>query len=57
MAAERGAFDLGAVILGLSEKLVRRHPHVFSQSEARDTESVLTQWEAVSYTHLRAHET
>ncbi len=47
MAAERGAFDLGSVILGLSEKLVRRHPHVFGQSEARDSESVLRQWEEI----------
>ncbi len=47
IASERGAFDLTEVMLSLCEKLVRRHPHVFEKSEARDKESVLTQWEEI----------
>ncbi|MGH2955181.1 MAG: MazG nucleotide pyrophosphohydrolase domain-containing protein [Solirubrobacterales bacterium] len=33
---ERGAGDLSAVAEGMSAKLIRRHPHVFEESEARD---------------------
>ena len=33
---ERGAGDLGAVAEGMIAKLIRRHPHVFEESEARD---------------------
>src|SRR5476649_262324 len=29
MAEEQGAFDFGAVVQAITEKLVRRHPHVF----------------------------
>jgi ATP diphosphatase len=31
MAQERGAFDFGAVVQAITEKLIRRHPHVFGQ--------------------------
>ena len=34
---ERGAGDLGRVADGCAEKLVRRHPHVFGETEARET--------------------
>ena len=33
---ERGAGDLATVAEGMAEKLVRRHPHVFEESEARE---------------------
>jgi uncharacterized protein YabN with tetrapyrrole methylase and pyrophosphatase domain len=33
---ERGAGDLATVAEGMSAKLVRRHPHVFEESEARE---------------------
>jgi ATP diphosphatase len=31
MAQEQGAFDFGAVVQAITEKLIRRHPHVFGQ--------------------------
>src|ERR1700689_1023489 len=31
MAEERSAFDFGYVVAAITEKLVRRHPHVFGQ--------------------------
>ncbi len=31
MAEEAGAFDLGAVIAGICDKMIRRHPHVFGE--------------------------
>ncbi len=47
MASERGVFDLNDVAAELSEKLIRRHPHVFALSEVDDTEGVLNQWDAI----------
>jgi MazG family protein len=50
LAAEDGAFDLDEVARGISEKLVRRHPHVFGDSAAEGTEAVLKQWDEIKRT-------
>jgi ATP diphosphatase len=34
MAQEQGAFDFGDVVQGITEKLIRRHPHVFGQDSS-----------------------
>jgi len=47
IARESGRFDIEEVIEQVSEKLIRRHPHVFGTSEARDAGAVLKQWEAI----------
>ncbi len=47
IASESGAFDLDAVATAISEKLVRRHPHVFAESAVADTQGVLRQWEEI----------
>src|SRR5207237_577585 len=47
IACETGRFDIEQVIGHVSEKLIRRHPHVFGTSEARDAGAVLKQWEAI----------
>jgi MazG family protein len=47
MAREAGTFDINQVVTEVSDKLVRRHPHVFAESDARDTGAVLKQWEAI----------
>ena len=47
IARETGRFDIEQVIEHVSEKLIRRHPHVFGTSEARDAGAVLKQWEAI----------
>ncbi len=47
LATERGAFTLEDAARQTCEKLIRRHPHVFAQSEAGDTRSVLRQWEQI----------
>jgi MazG family protein len=41
---QEGRFDLSDVVSGISEKLVRRHPHVFGPSEAGDAEQALASW-------------
>ncbi len=47
IASEAGQFGIDDVIEGVSEKLIRRHPHVFASSTARDSGAVLKQWEAI----------
>ena len=44
---ERGAGDLAHVARGVHEKLVRRHPHVFGDVEARTADRVLSNWERI----------
>ncbi len=43
---EKGTFTLDDVISDITEKLIRRHPHVFADVEADDPESALDAWEA-----------
>src|SRR5215472_14968916 len=47
IARESDRFDINAVLKDVIEKLVRRHPHVFGKSDARDSGAVLKQWEAI----------
>jgi MazG family protein len=47
LAEEAGRFNLDDVARGISEKLVRRHPHVFAQSEAATSDAVLQQWDEI----------
>ena len=47
LADEAGRFNLDDVARGISDKLVRRHPHVFAQSAAATAEAVLEQWDAI----------
>jgi MazG family protein len=47
IANESGRFDINAVLKDVTEKLIRRHPHVFGNSDARDSGAVLKQWESI----------
>jgi tetrapyrrole methylase family protein/MazG family protein len=45
IAEEAGEFTMTDVIRGLSEKLVRRHPHVFGEVELETADQVNRQWD------------
>jgi tetrapyrrole methylase family protein/MazG family protein len=47
LAAERDEFDINAVIDAVTSKMIRRHPHVFSDVQADDVATVLTNWELI----------
>jgi NTP pyrophosphatase (non-canonical NTP hydrolase) len=47
LAEEAGRFNLEDVARGISDKLVRRHPHVFATSEATTPDAVLQQWDEI----------
>ena len=50
IASENGQFGIADVIEGISEKLVRRHPHVFSDARASTPDAVSLQWEHIKRT-------
>jgi tetrapyrrole methylase family protein/MazG family protein len=47
IAAENGWFDMDAVCEGISEKMIRRHPHVFADRQVADSAEVLRNWEDI----------
>jgi ATP diphosphatase len=47
MAEEQGRFDFGDVVEAITEKLVRRHPHVFGTAGNLSEEEVSNLWERI----------
>jgi len=47
IASEEGSFTINSVAEGIAGKMIRRHPHVFGSTEARDSTEVLRQWEKI----------
>jgi nucleoside triphosphate diphosphatase len=47
MAQEQGAFDFGDVVHTLTEKLIRRHPHVFGDARGLSAEAVEGLWDQI----------
>ena len=47
IAEERGAFTIDDVLETLSNKLIRRHPHVFGEQEIRTSEEQVANWEKI----------
>lgn len=47
MASEMGAFTYDDVVEALSDKLIRRHPHVFGENKTRDEKEIKALWENI----------
>lgn len=47
IAREAGRFDIGDVVMTISEKLKRRHPHVFGGPRLKTPAAVRRQWESI----------
>jgi tetrapyrrole methylase family protein/MazG family protein/ATP diphosphatase len=47
MAEEAGAFCFDDVTSGISEKMIRRHPHVFGDANARTADEQTVAWEEI----------
>ena len=47
IAEQQGRFSMADVAQGIHDKLVRRHPHVFGDVSAEDTDTVLANWDAI----------
>ncbi|MGI9202423.1 MAG: nucleoside triphosphate pyrophosphohydrolase [Woeseiaceae bacterium] len=57
MAAERGHFDFEAVGSAISEKMIRRHPHVFGTEQEREEGPVPGAWEQIKAAERAAKQT
>ncbi|WP_035797644.1 MazG family protein [Butyrivibrio sp. MB2005] len=47
IAEEEGIFTMDDVAKGITEKLIRRHPHVFGDVEVADSKEVLKNWDEI----------
>jgi XTP/dITP diphosphohydrolase/tetrapyrrole methylase family protein/MazG family protein len=47
LGTETGSFDFDSICEGISNKLIRRHPHVFGDASAETSEEVLRQWDQI----------
>ena len=47
IASEQERFNFDQVAAGITEKLIRRHPHVFGDASCSTTEEVLVRWEQI----------
>ncbi|MBC7991043.1 MAG: nucleoside triphosphate pyrophosphohydrolase, partial [Luteimonas sp.] len=45
MAQEQGAFAFGDVVAAISDKMTRRHPHVFADAQVADAASQTAAWD------------
>src|SRR5258705_13323491 len=54
VAHKQGDFSITDVTNAIHEKMVRRHPHVFADTNAADTATVLRNWEAMKQEERRA---
>ncbi len=57
LAAEADVFDLADVQASIAAKIVRRHPHVFGEAEARTAADVTRQWERIKADERAAADT
>ncbi|MFC3879650.1 nucleoside triphosphate pyrophosphohydrolase [Algoriphagus namhaensis] len=47
IGSEEGNFDMASLTNALCEKLIRRHPHIYGDTEAKDEEAVKQNWEKI----------
>ena len=47
MASEQGLFDFHDICAAISDKLERRHPHIFGEASAGNSTEVLARWEQI----------
>ena len=49
LAKERGVFNFDKVARRITEKLIRRHPHVFGTTKVKDVDEVWANWEKIKH--------
>ena len=54
IASEEGRFTVSDVIREIHDKMIRRHPHVFGEANAKDSKEVLRNWEQIKAEERRA---
>src|SRR2546423_1282067 len=56
IAREEGRFTVAEVIREIHDKMIRRHPHVFGKTRAKDSTEVLRNWEQIKAEESRAND-
>ena len=56
LAEEQGAFDFGDVADGVTKKMIRRHPHVFGDEQARTAGKATGAWATETWDNIKAEE-
>ena len=56
IAGEEGRFTIAEVIREIHDKMIRRHPHVFGKTRAKDSAEVLRNWEQIKAEERRTSE-
>src|SRR5229473_928230 len=56
IAREEGRFAVAEVIREIHDKMIRRHPHVFGKTRAKDSAEVLRNWEQIKAEERRTSE-
>src|ERR1700694_1163253 len=54
IAGEEGRFTVAEVIREIHDKMIRRHPHVFGKTRAKDSAEVLRNWEQIKAEERRS---
>ena len=54
MASEAGYFTIQDVASNLNAKLIRRHPHIFADGQAADSDTVLRNWEQIKQSEKKS---
>lgn len=57
IASENKKFDIDDVACGICEKLIRRHPHVFSDEHLDTADEVVNRWEEIKKTEKSSNST
>ncbi len=47
MASEQGLFDMSGALQAINEKLIRRHPHIFGDGDAKTADDVKQRWDEI----------
>lgn len=47
IATERGEFTVNDVAKGISEKLIKRHPHIWGDTKVKDADEVVSNWQKI----------
>ena len=55
IASEEGRFAVAEVIREIHDKMIRRHPHVFGETRAKDSAEVLRNWEQIKAEERRSN--
>lgn len=55
MASDNGTFTIHDVVSGLSQKLIRRHPHVFGLLKVRNAGDVIKNWDKIKAKEKKNH--